>query len=214
MADGLRAGGVAIFAAAPPPMLRRASKRRSAPRPCRRVAPMTTSQIVTWTLAAVLIFWAVGAYNRLVGLRNALVRSFAQVEAQFRHRHALLLQLADALAAPGTPAPQQPVEALRAACLQADAACQRARSRPGVPGVTTSLRLAEEILVAARQRLPAEALDAALLPLHAELTAADNTLAFARRQFNEQVAAYNHAVRQFPTWLIAGMFRFHRAGTL
>jgi len=175
---------------------------------------MSTSQIVTWTLAAVLIFWAVGAYNRLVGLRNALVRSFAPVEAQFRHRHALLMQFADALAAASPQAPQ-PVEALRAACMQADAACQRARSRPGTPGVTTSLRLAEEILAAARQRLPAGALDdAALLALNAELTAADNTLAFARRQFNEHVATYNQAVRQFPTWLIAGLFRFRRAGTL
>jgi LemA protein len=175
---------------------------------------MTTSQIVTWTLAAVLIFWAVGAYNRLVGLRNALVRSFAPVEAQFRQRHALLVQLADTLAASDAQA-SQAIEALRAACMQADAACQRVRSRPGAPGVTTSLRLAEEILASARQRLPAEALgDAALATLQAELTAADNTLAFARRQFNDHVAAYNQAVRQFPTWLIAGLFRFQRAGTL
>jgi len=175
---------------------------------------MTTSQIVTWALAAVVIFWAVGAYNRLVGLRNALVRSFGTVEAQFRHRHALLLRLADALAASLAQTPQ-PVEALRAACAQADAACQRARGRPGATGLTTSLRLAEEILAAARQRLPAEALgDAALAPLNAELTAGDNTLAFARRQFNERVEAYNRAARQFPTWLIAGLFRFRRAGTL
>lgn len=179
---------------------------------------MGTSQIVTWALAAVLIFWAVGAYNRLVGLRNTLVRSFAPVDTQFRHRHALLLRLADALASRLTEAPQ-PVEALRAACAQAEAACQRARARPGAPGLTTSLRLAEDILGDARARLPAEALadlvtDAALAELSAELTAGDNTLAFARRQFNDSVDAYNQAVRQFPTWLIAGLFRFRRAGTL
>jgi len=175
---------------------------------------MTTSQIVTWALAAVLIFWAVGAYNRLVGLRNTLVRSFAPVEAQFRHRHALLLRLADALATSLAATPQ-PVEALRAACAQAEAACQRARGRPGAPGLTTSLRLAEEILADARQRLPSEALaDTELASLNAELTAGDNTLAFARRQFNDSVESYNRAVRQFPTWLIAGLFRFRRAGTL
>ena len=175
---------------------------------------MGTPQIVFWTAAAVLLFWAVGAYNRLVGLRNALVRSFAPVDAQFHHRHELLLRLADALAARLVDAPQ-PVEALRAACAQAEAACQRARARPGAPGVITSLRLAEDILGDMRQRLPAEVLaDPVLAELGAELTAGDNTLAFARRQFNENVNEYNRAVCQFPTWVLAGLFNFRGAGTL
>jgi LemA protein len=175
---------------------------------------METSGILFWAVAAVLLFWAVGAYNRLVGLRNALVRSFAPVEAQFRHRQALLLNLADALAARLADSPQ-PVEALRAACGQADAACQQAHNRPGAPGVITSLRLAEDILGDARQRLPAQALaDPSLAELIAELTAGDSTYTFARRQFNQSVDEYNDAVHQFPTWVIAGLFRFRRAGTL
>lgn len=175
---------------------------------------MSTTQIVVLAAAAVLVFWAVGAYNRLVGLRSALVQSFGPVEAQFRHRHALLLRFADALAERLVDQPQT-VEALRAACTQADAACQRARQRPAALGLITSLRLAEEILAGVRQRLPAEALaDADLAALATELTAGDNTLAFARRQFNDSVEVYNRAVRQFPTWLLAGLFRFRRAGTL
>lgn len=205
----------AIVAARALAMLRAASKRRgrTAGR-CRRVAPMSTTQIVVLAAAAVLLFWTVGAYNRLVGLRGALVQTFGPVEAQFRHRHALLLQLADHLAGRLADQPQT-VEALRAACTQADAACQRARQRPAALGLITSLRLAEEILAGVRQRLPVDMLaDPDLAALGTELTAADNTLAFARRQFNGSVEAYNGAVRQFPTWLIAGLFRFRRAGTL
>ncbi len=175
---------------------------------------MSSTQIVVLAAAAVLVFWAVGAYNRLVGLRSALVQSFGPVEAQFRHRHGLLLRLADALAE-RLGDPQQPVEALRAACAQAEAACQRARLRPAALGLVTSLRLAEEILANVRQRLPADVLaEADLAALGTELTAGDHTLAFARRQFNDSVEAYNRAVRQFPTWLIAGLFRFRCAGTL
>jgi LemA protein len=175
---------------------------------------MSTSTIVAWAIAAVLLFWTVGAYNRLVGLRSALVRGFAPVEAQFHQRHALLLRLADRLATDPAAVPA-PVEALRAACAQAESACNRARSRPAALGLITSLRLAEEILGEARQRLPADWLaDPALAELNAELAAGDSTLAFARRQFNTCVDEYNHAVRQFPTWLIAGLFRFRRAGTL
>jgi LemA protein len=56
--------------------------------------------------------------------------------------------------------------------------------------------------------------DDALAELHAELAASDTTLAFARRQFNDAVTEYNLAVRQFPTWIVAGLFRFRGAGTL
>jgi LemA protein len=175
---------------------------------------MSTSTIVAWAVAAVLLFWAVGAYNRLVGLRGALVRGFAPVETQFQQRHALLQRLAEHLA-PDPAAVPAPVEALRAACAQAESACQRVRSRPAAAGTVTSLRLAEEILGEARQRLPADWLaDPALAELNTELAAGDSTFAFARRQFNACVDEYNQAVRQFPTWVIAGLFGFRRAGTL
>ena len=47
-----------------------------------------------------------------------------------------------------------------------------------------------------------------------ELAAADSTLLFARRQFNEATQRYNEALHQFPTWVIAGLFGFRGAGTL
>jgi LemA protein len=176
---------------------------------------MNRSQIVVWAALAVLLFWAVGAYNRLVGLRSALVTSFAMVDAQFRHRHGLLLRLADVLE-PLAGADTQPLEAFRAACAQAEAACSRARLRPVAIGLVTSLRMAEDILAEARRRLPAEpaAADDELGALMSELVASDSTYAFARRQFNEHVDTYNRAVHQFPTWMLAGLFRFRTAGTL
>ena len=51
-------------------------------------------------------------------------------------------------------------------------------------------------------------------PISIALAEGDTTLAFARRQFNEAVQHYNHAVGQFPTWVIAGMFGFRAASTL
>ena len=172
---------------------------------------MSSQAIVLGVLAAVLLFWAVGAYNRMVSLRNTMLRRFAAVDEQFRSRHALLLQWADTQAG-GEPAL---LDSLRAACHQAEAACTHARSRASNAGALTSLRLAEEILSQARARLPApeggDEAQAALVPALAER---DTTLAFARRQFNEAVQQHNHAVGQFPTWVIAGMFGFRAASTL
>ena len=56
---------------------------------------MTSAQITSSVVAAVLVFWAVGAYNRLVSLRNEIARSFTPVEAQMRVRHGLLERWAE-----------------------------------------------------------------------------------------------------------------------
>ena len=147
-------------------------------------------------------------------LRGAIVRQFAPVDGQFRARHALLLQLTDALAPVlANAAPR--IEALRAACLQVEAACAHAKLRPGATGPITSLRLADEILAEARARLPVQsAAGSDLAALNLQLQTSDATLAFARRQFDAAVIEYNRAVKQFPTLLLVGMFGFRSAATL
>lgn len=175
---------------------------------------MSSQQIIGAALAAVLLCWIVGAYNRLVRLRGALVRQFAPVEVQFQARQTLLLQLLDALAPVLTNAAPR-IDALRAACWQVEAACAHAKLRPGASGAITSLRLADEILSEARARLPVQpAPGSELAVLNAQLLASDATLAFARRQFDAAVLDYNLAIGQFPTLLLVGLFGFRTAATL
>ncbi|HWH82462.1 MAG TPA: LemA family protein [Burkholderiaceae bacterium] len=175
---------------------------------------MNPTQIGAVALTALLLFWAVGAYNRLVRLRGAIVRQFAPVDEQFRLRHAQLLQLLDALA-PLLAHAAPRIETLRAACAQVEAACAHARVRPGAAGAITSLRLADAILAEARARLPIPSTPGSdLAALNLQLQATDATLAFARRQFDAAVTDYNHAVRQFPTVLLVGLFGFRGAATL
>jgi len=175
---------------------------------------MSTSQIVLGTVGAVLLFWIVGAYNRLVRLRGAIVRRFVPVDEQFKLRHALLQQQIDALE-PALPNAAQRIAALRAANQQVDAACSHARQRPGAAGAITSLRMADDILAEARARLPVQGIAGLDLgELNTQLLASDVALAFARRQFNDAVNGYNSAVTQFPTVMIVGLFGFRSAGTL
>jgi LemA protein len=175
---------------------------------------VSSSRIAVWIALAVLLFWIVGAYNRLVGLRGAIVRQFVPVERSFAERHRLLLRQLDALAPVLVNAAPR-LDALRAACGQSETACAHAKLRPGTAGAIASLRLAEDILGEARARLPVQSIAGTeLSALNAQLAAADTALAFARRQFNEAVSAYNHAVRQFPTSLIVGLFQFRAAAAL
>lgn len=181
---------------------------------------MTSTHIAGWAVAALLLFWAVGAYNRLVSLRNEISRAFVPVDAQIRQRHLLLEQWVDSLRPLVEHNPQH-LNAVVAACGQLQAACDVVRSRPSAARPMASLRLAEETLAEARGRLAAELparpemlAGVGLAVLGEELAAADSTLGFARRQFNEASQNYNDALHQFPTWVIAGLFRFRGAGTL
>ena len=175
---------------------------------------MTTTQIIWGAVAAALLFWIVGAYNRLVRLRGDIVQRFPPVDEQLTLRHALLQQQIDAVAR-ALPEAAPRIDVLRAACQQVEAACARARRRPGAAGAITSLRLADDILGEARARLPVQSVAGIdMTELNTRLTASDATLAFSRRQFNEAVAGYNAALRQFPTVLIVGLFGFRGAATL
>jgi LemA protein len=172
---------------------------------------MTTTEATLSGIAAVVVFWLVGAYNRMVRLRSELVARFSAVDDRFRQRHALLERQLELLSAALSAAAPR-LEALRAACRQADAAREHARVRPGAAGAVTSLRVAEEILADARARVPVQSVAGADLPeLNARLATSDTALAFARGEFNAAVARYNEAVRQFPTVLVARLFSFRAA---
>lgn len=173
---------------------------------------MSGAAIGVLGLVAVLTFWIVGAHNRLVRLRNGIVALFAPVDEQFRARQVLLREQGERLLEV-SPSVAPVLDALNAALSQADAACAHARTRPGAAGATTSLRLADEILGAARDRIPSEALqDAALVDVNQRLAVTQASLDFTRRRFNEAVSEYNDAVRQFPTWIVAMLFGFRAAG--
>lgn len=172
---------------------------------------MTATQALLAAIVAILVFWMVGAYNRMVRLRSALIERFAAVDAQCRARHALLTSQHALLSGVLVSAAPR-LDALQAAARQAEAAREKAAVRPGAASAITSLRAAEDILADARARLPVQsAAGVDLAGLNTQLAEGDMALAFARREFNEGVTAYNEAVEQFPTVLLARLFGFRPA---
>ncbi len=168
---------------------------------------MDTASFLPWLLVAVLMFWSVGAYNRLVRLRNAILRGFAPVDQHFEARHALLRQQIELLSAS---MPGRDVQALHAACAQADTARLAAKRQPGSADTINSLRLTLQILAQARSRLPFEHPAA----LAQQLAACEHALQFALVQFNHAVTEYNAALAQFPAAWLGAMFGFRCAGPL
>lgn len=193
---------------------------------------MTTTQVISLLIAATLLFWSLGAYNRLVRLRSNINQRFVVVYEQLQRRHELLLRWAQAME-PWLEHDPKTLETLRGCCDQLQAAADQVRIRPSAARRVATLRIAEDGLAAARSRAVAEmpaqvdrilptatALGAdadgglAMPVLLEELTAAGGLLTLARQQFNDAVQDYNEAIEQFPTWILAGLFRFRSAGVL
>ncbi len=181
---------------------------------------MTHLEIAVIGAVAVLGFWVLGAYNRLVRLRQAMAAAFAQVDGQFRQRHALLAELVDSVAAELADTPEA-VATVAAARLQTRVAADRAAQRPASAGRMASLVLAEQVLRTAVSRLitlakscPGLHSDPRLRAAMTELSTTQHRLEAAREAFNATVLDYNASARQFPTWLVAAMFGFRPAGAL
>jgi LemA protein len=51
--------------------------------------------IIVLVIIAVAAFWAIGAYNRLVGLRNRFKNAFAQIDVQLKRRYDLIPNLVE-----------------------------------------------------------------------------------------------------------------------
>jgi LemA protein len=181
---------------------------------------MTTVQIVSVIVLAVLVFWGVGAYNRLVRLRNVIGNSFAQIDVQLKRRYDLIPNLVE-VARKYAAHERETLEAVTAARNQAKAAAEVARARPAAAGAVTSLAVAEQTLAGAMGRLmavveayPELKADQSLRELAEELTSTENKIGFARQLFNDATLDYNNAAQQFPTNLMASMFGFREAAML
>lgn len=175
---------------------------------------MSVTQIITLAVLALLIFWSVGAYNRLVRLRNIITNAFAQIDVQLKRRHDLIPNLVE-VARKYVEHERDTFERVTAARNQAIAASDMVRARPGQPGPVKSLGLAEEVLASAMkgfnavvEAYPELQADATLQRLSEELTHTENKVSFARQLFNDATLDYNNAAQEFPANVLAGIFGF------
>jgi LemA protein len=175
---------------------------------------MSTQSLVLTVLFALLLFWAVGAYNRLVRLKNLIANAFGQIDVQLKRRYDLIPNLVEA-AKKYLLHERETLEAVIAARNQARAASDAARSRPAHAPEVMALAVAEQALDGSLGRLfalaeayPELKADETIRELSEELTSTENKVAFARQAYNDCVLDYNNAQAQFPAVLIARLFGF------
>ena len=167
-----------------------------------------------------LLFWAGGAYNRLVRLRNEIGNAFAQIDVQLKRRHDLIPNLVE-VARKYMEHERETLERVTAARAQVIAATDLVKSRPHQAGPILSLGLAEGTLASAMGRFnavmesyPELKADQRMRDLSEELTHTENKVAFSRQLFNDATLDYNNAAHQFPANIVARLFSFYTAPML
>lgn len=176
--------------------------------------------IVVLVIIAIVAFWAVGAYNRLIGLRNRFRNAFAQIDVQLKRRYDLIPNLVETAKA-YMKHERETLENVIKARNTAVSANAAASADPGSVAAIQGLVTAEGALSGALSRLFALAeaypdlkANQNMMQLTEELTGTENKISFARQAFNDAVMSYNTASQQFPTNVIAGMFSFAPAELL
>src|SRR2546422_9345310 len=161
-----------------------------------------------------VLMFIIGAYNRLVSLRNRYKNGYAQIDVQLKRRYDLIPNLVET--AKGYIKHERgTLEAVIAARNAASSANVKAAQSPGDATAMKELSGAETALTGTLGRLFALAegypdlkANTTMMSLMEELTSTENKVAFARQSYNDAVMSYNTTRETFPTNLIAGPFNF------
>ncbi len=168
-------------------------------------------------LIALVVFFGISIYNRLVNLRNRVKNAFAQIDVQLTRRHDLIPNLIEAVKG-YMKHERETLEAVIQARNTAVAGLKAAAADPSNAKAIQDLAGAEAALTGTLGKLFALAeaypdlkANENVIQFQEELTSTENKVAFSRQAFNDAVLQYNNTRENFPNNLLAGFFNFNAA---
>jgi LemA protein len=157
-------------------------------------------------VVALLVFWAVALYNRLVGLRNQALNGWHQIDVQLKRRHDLIPNLVNTV--------RGAMEFERDTLTQVMEARARAVSATGPADAARKegeLSQALGRLFAVAENYPTLKANENVKMLQEELTSTENKVGFARQFYNDISTKFNIAQQTFPSNMLASAFGFSPA---
>ncbi|MFQ6005419.1 MAG: LemA family protein [Woeseia sp.] len=159
-------------------------------------------------------------YNSLVNLRNRVKNAFAQIDVQLTRRYDLIPNLVEAVKG-YMKHERETLDAVISARNAAVSNLEAAKLDPSNAEAIRKLGAAEGLLGGALGRLfalseayPDLKANQNMMQFQEELASTENKVAFSRQAFNDAVLSYNNRAENFPSNIMAGMFRFELASFL
>ena len=151
----------------------------------------------------ILVLLALGAYNRLVALRQRVGQAFADIDVQLKQRHDLIPNLVETVK--GYAAHEKDVlEKVTQARSMVQSAQSLEQRQQAENMLTDTLRS----LFAVAEAYPQLQANQNFMELQRELSDLEAKIAFARQFFNDTTMNYNTEIQSFPNNILAGMFNF------
>ena len=156
--------------------------------------------LILLAVLALAVFWLVGAYNSLIGLKNQVANAWKQIDVQLKRRHDLIPNLVGTV--------KGAMEFERSTLEAVISARNRAVSASGVRATAQAegeLTQALGRFFAVAEAYPELKSNQNVLQLQEELTSTENKIGFARQLYNDVATQYNTKQAQIPTNLVAGL---------
>ncbi|WP_458455935.1 LemA family protein [Methanobrevibacter sp.] len=142
-------------------------------------------------------------YNNLVGLRNRVKNSYAQIDVQLKRRNDLIPNLVETVK--GYASHEKGVFE---EVTKARANVMNASSVEEVSAADNQLTGALKSLFAVAENYPELKANSNFQQLQTELSETEDKISYARQFYNDVVMKYNNACQQFPSSIMARIFGF------
>ncbi len=178
------------------------------------------SFIVLLAIIAIIVFFFISIYNKLVQLKNYYKNAYAQIDVQLKRRYDLIPNIVESTKG-YLKHERTTLEAVIKARNSAFDASKLAAANPGDAKAMTGLMQAEGALgnimsklLAVVESYPDLKANQTISQLMEELTSTENKISFARQAYNDFVAEYNISREKFPNNIVASFFSFAPAELL
>ena len=174
--------------------------------------------IILLIIIVLIVVFTIGIFNRLITLRNQVKNAWSQIDVQLQRRYDLIPNLVETVKGymgfeRGT------LEAVIKARNQAASALEALQKSGGPTEGSLSELISSETalkgslghIFALAENYPQLRASETMTRLQEELSTTENTIAFARQAYNDQVLTYNTAQQTFPAVFLAAAFGHHPA---
>ncbi len=154
-------------------------------------------------IIAVIILWAISAYNSLVGAKVKVENAFSQIDVQLQRRFDLIPNLVECVK--GYMGHESDVltkvTELRTSWASASSVSEKV-------DIDNQLSGALKTIMAVSENYPDLKANQNFTSLQQDLKDTENKISYARQFYNDAVTRYNRDLMVFPTNIIASMFHF------